>query len=164
MIFSGRRSRLGGHRNGAINRSRDNFQKSQNYGHAVTLTSRHRAESLQHGRVPLAKCPQFSLRTQKRVTNHAPPYRHGQNFRSPRLSPRPLFYRGASPRAAEKKSSFLGGKGRFCDFDIFSKKKPVGSSFHVYVMKVHARTRWVNVPDLEKMLAKVQGVLGEVSL
>ena len=31
-------------------------------------------------------------------------------------------------------------------------------------MKVHARTRWVNVPDLEKMLAKVPWVLGEVSL
>ena len=76
----------------------------------------------------------------------------------------PYSIGGASPRAAEKKSSFLGGKGRFCDFDIFSKKKPVGSSFHVYVMKVHARMGWVNVPDLEKMLAKVQGVLGEVSL
>ena len=55
---------------------------------------------------------------------------------------------------------------RFCDldFDFFSKKKPVGSSFHVYVMQVHARTGWVSVADLEKMLAKVQGVLGEVSL
>ena len=164
MIFSGRRSRLGGRRNCAINRSRDIFRKSRKVGLALTLTFRRPLESLQLGRVPLAKCPQFSLRTQNRVRNHVPLHRHGQNFRSPRLSPRPLFYRGASPRAAEKKSSFLGGKGRFCDFDIFSEKKPVGSSFHVYVMQVHARTGWVSVADLEKMLAKVQGVLGEVSL
>ena len=34
----------------------------------------------------------------------------------------------------------------------------------MYVMKVHARTRWVNVPDLEKMLGKVPWLLGEVSL
>ena len=34
----------------------------------------------------------------------------------------------------------------------------------MYVMKVHARTRWVNVPDLEKMLHKVPWALGEVSL
>ena len=36
----------------------------------------------------------------------------------------------------------------------------------MYVMKVHTRRRWVNdnVPDLEKMLAKVPWVLGEVSL
>ena len=53
---------------------------------------------------------------------------------------------------------------RFCDFDIFSKKKPVGSSFHVYVMQVHARTRWVSVADLEKMLGKVRWALEEVSL
>ena len=33
----------------------------------------------------------------------------------------------------------------------------------MYVMKVHARTRWVNVPDLEKMLHKVRWALGEVS-
>ena len=53
---------------------------------------------------------------------------------------------------------------RFCDFDFFFEKKPAGSSFHVCVMQVHARTEWVNVLDLEKMLAKVQGLLGEVSL
>ena len=53
---------------------------------------------------------------------------------------------------------------RFCDFDFFSKKKPVGSSFHVYVMQVHARTRWVSVADLEKMLGKVPWALGEVNL
>ena len=40
----------------------------------------------------------------------------------------------------------------------------MGGSFHVILMQVHARTEWVNVPDLEKMLAKVQGLLGEVSL
>ena len=56
------------------------------------------------------------------------------------------------------------GGVNFCDFEIFSGKKPVGGSFHVYLMKVHARTRWVNVPDLEKMLHKVRWALGEVSL
>ena len=40
----------------------------------------------------------------------------------------------------------------------------MGGSFHVYVMQVHARTEWVNVPDLEKMLHKVPWALGEVSL
>ena len=98
------------------------------------------------------------------MRNRVPLHRHGQNFRSPRLSPRPLFYRGASPRAAEKKSRFLGDKGRFCDFDFFSEKKPVGGSFHVILMQVHARTEWVNVPDLEKMLHKVPWALEEVSL
>ena len=164
MIFSGRRSRLGGGRSGAINRSRDIFRKSRKVGLALTLKLRPPLESLQLGRVPLAKCPQFSLRTQNRVRNHVPLHRHGQNFRSPRLSPRRLFYRGGVAARSRKKTSFLGGKGRFCDFDIFSKKKPVGSSFHVYVMKVHARTRWVNVPDLKKMLHKVRWALGEVSL
>ena len=41
---------------------------------------------------------------------------------------------------------------RFCDVEFFSEKKAAGSSFHVYVMQVHTRTEWVNVPDLEKML------------
>ena len=52
---------------------------------------------------------------------------------------------------------------RFCDFDFFSEKKPAGSSFHVYVMQVHARTGWVSVADLEKMLHKVPWLLEEVS-
>ena len=39
----------------------------------------------------------------------------------------------------------------------------MGSSFHVYVMQVHARTEWVNVPDLEKMLAKVPWALGDAA-
>ena len=47
---------------------------------------------------------------------------------------------------------------------IFFGKKPVGSSFHVYVMQVHARTGRVSVADLEKMLHKVPWALGEVSL
>ena len=34
----------------------------------------------------------------------------------------------------------------------------------MYVMQVHVRTGWVSVADLEKMLAKVQGILGDVSL
>ena len=37
----------------------------------------------------------------------------------------------------------------------------MGGSFHVYVMQVHARTRWVSVADLEKMLHKVPWALGE---
>ena len=41
---------------------------------------------------------------------------------------------------------------------------PVGSSFHVYVIQVHARTGWVSVADLDKMLNKVPWALGEVSL
>ena len=98
------------------------------------------------------------------MRNRVPLHRHGQNFRWPRLSPRPLFYKGASPRRSRKKTRFLGGKGRFCYFDIFLKKKPVGSSFHVYAMQVHARTGCVNVADLEKMLHKVRWALGEVSL
>ena len=32
------------------------------------------------------------------------------------------------------------------------------------LMQVHARTEWVNVPNLEKMLHKVRWALGEVSL
>ena len=164
MIFSGCRSCPACRSDCPINGSQDIFRKSRKVGLTLTLASLRQAESLQLGRVPLAKCPQFSLRTQNRVRNHVPLHRHGQNFRSPRLSPRRLFYRGGVAARSRKKTSFLGGKGRFCDFDIFSKKKPVGSSFHVYVMKVHARTRWVNVPDLEKMLHKVRWALGEVSL
>ena len=34
----------------------------------------------------------------------------------------------------------------------------------MYMMQVHARTEWVNVPDLERMLHKVRWALGEVSL
>ena len=34
----------------------------------------------------------------------------------------------------------------------------------MYVMQVHARTGWVSVADLEKMLHKVRWALGEVSL
>ena len=47
MIFSGRRSRLARRRNCPVNGSRDNFQKSQKDGLAVTLTSRLRVQSLQ---------------------------------------------------------------------------------------------------------------------
>ena len=164
MIFSGRRSRLGGRRNCAINRSRDIFRKSRKVGLALILTSRPPLESLQLGRVPLAKCPQFSLRTQNRVRNHVPLHRHGQNFRSPRLSPRPLFYRGASPRAAEKKSSFLGGKGRFCDFDIFSKKKTDGNIFMWGSNEISGLHLRVRAAVGEIMLNKVPWALGEVSL
>ena len=53
---------------------------------------------------------------------------------------------------------------RFYDFDFFSKKKPVGSSFHVYVMQAHARKGPVAVAGVEKMLAKVPWALGDVSL
>ena len=40
----------------------------------------------------------------------------------------------------------------------------VGRSFHVILMKVHARTGPVAVAGLEKMLHKVPWLLGEVSL
>ena len=63
-----------------------------------------------------------------------------------------------------KKVTFQWGEGRFCDPDIFCEKKPVGSSFHVILMLVHARTGHVAVLGLEKMLAKVQAFLREVSL
>ena len=56
--------------------------------------------------------------------------------------------------------------GNECDFAtsaFVSEKKPAGSSFHVYVMQVHARMGWVSVGDIEKMLAQVPWDLGEVS-
>ena len=50
---------------------------------------------------------------------------------------------------------------RFYDFDIFSGKKPAGTSFHVLVMQAHARTGAHTVPDVEEMLHKVRWGLRE---
>ena len=69
----------------------------------------------------------------------------------------------AAPRRA-KKVTFQWGGGRFCDVDIFCEKKPVGSSFHVLVMKVHARTGPVAVAGFEKKMNKVPCFLQQVSL
>ena len=78
---------------------------------------------------------------------------------------RPL--RGQCRRCAQlaaKKVTFPQGEGRFCDPELFSDKKPVGSSFHVILMQVHDRTGPVAVAGLEKMLAKVPWALGDVDL
>ena len=63
-----------------------------------------------------------------------------------------------------KKSDVSGGKRRFFDPDIFSEKKPAGTSFHVIVMLVHARKGRGTVQGLEEKRAKVPWVLEEVSL
>ena len=97
------------------------------------------------------------------MTNRVSSHLHGHFFCWARLSPRRLFLRGASPRAAEKKE-FSRRILRSRDPDIFLRKKMVGRSFHVILMKVHARTGRVAVAGLEKMLAKVPWLLGEVSL
>ena len=96
-----------------------------------------------------------------RATNRAQRLHHDQKFRQARLSPRRLFLRGASPRAA-KKNAFSRQNFRSRDPDILLRKKLVGRCLHGILMKVHARTRSVAVADLEKMLAKVQGILGDV--
>ena len=69
----------------------------------------------------------------------------------------------AQARRAKKVSFQLGGV-RFCDCDFFFENKPVGTSFHVILMKVHTRTGPVAVSGLEKMLHTVPWVLGEISL
>ena len=53
---------------------------------------------------------------------------------------------------------------RLRDFDVGSRKKPAGYSFHVMVMEDPSRTECVGMANAEKMLAKVHWVLGEVSL
>ena len=72
--------------------------------------------------------------------------------------------RGTCASAREKKVTFPGGDMRFYDFDMFSGKKPAGTSFHVLVMQAHARTGAHTVPDVEEMLHKVRWGLREVSL
>ena len=67
-------------------------------------------------------------------------------------------------RAPRKKIEFSRQNFRSRDPDIFFRKQPVGSSFHVYVMQVHDRTGWFSVADREKMLGKVPWLLREVSL
>ena len=67
-------------------------------------------------------------------------------------------------RAPRKKNAFSRGILRSRDPDIFLRKKLVGRSFHVYVMQAHARKGPVAVAGVEKMLAKVPWLLGEVSL
>ena len=67
-------------------------------------------------------------------------------------------------RAPRKKNAFSRGILRSRDPDIFLRKKMVGKSFQVILMKLHARTGPVAVADLEKMLAKVVWLLEDVSL
>ena len=71
---------------------------------------------------------------------------------------------GGRRRAPRKKIEFSRQNFRSRDPDIFLRKKMVGRSFHVILMIVHARTGSIAVASLEKMLAKVQGILGDVSL
>ena len=52
---------------------------------------------------------------------------------------------------------------RLRDIDVGSRKKPAGCSFHVMVMEDPSRTECVGMANAEKMLAKVQAFLGEVS-
>ena len=67
-------------------------------------------------------------------------------------------------RAPRKKIEFSRQNFRSRDPDIFLRKKLVGKSFQVILMKLHARTGPVAVADLEKMLAKVPWRLGDVDL
>ena len=73
-----------------------------------------------------------------------------------------LALRGVGAR--REKMSFLVGRGRSDRKNIFSEKKPAGSSFHVVGMQAQARTGRLAVADVEKMLAKVPWLLEEVSL
>ena len=63
-----------------------------------------------------------------------------------------------------EESDFSSQKVRSRDSDIFSGKKPVGTSFHVIVMQVHARKGRGTVQGLEEMLHKVPWGLEEVDL
>ena len=63
-----------------------------------------------------------------------------------------------------KKRVFQCVEVRLRDFDVGSRKKPAGCSFHVMVMEDPSRTECVGVANGEKMLAKVQASVTEVSL
>ena len=66
--------------------------------------------------------------------------------------------------SGERNGAFQWREVRFRDFDVGSRKKPAGCSFHVMVMEDPSRTECVGMASVEKMLAKVQAFLGEVSL
>ena len=66
--------------------------------------------------------------------------------------------------SGERKRAFQWCEVRFRDFDVGSRKKPAGCSFHVMVMEDPSRTECVGMASVEKMLAKVHWPLEEVSL
>ena len=71
---------------------------------------------------------------------------------------------GPMPPLPREKFTFPSGAMRKNASDIFSEKKPVGTSFHVLVMQAHARTGPSTVWNHEKKRDKVPWALGEVSL
>ena len=66
--------------------------------------------------------------------------------------------------ARAKNVTFPSGAVRSDASDIFSEKKPVGTSFHVLVMQAHARTGPSTVWNHEKKRDKVPWALEQVSL